>query len=345
MKKLLSIITIMAVAICCHAAKTYHYGLEIPLGQSPASLEAALQKKGFKKNASVSRSNSLVYDGTVNNNKVTIIIEGDDDGVQLVTEMANFDGDAVSKEMGKREAFLKSTYPDNVPTMKDVADNIYSIEPESSWYMRLLPRKLVYIASVGQTVGYFTGYEQGIVNVAKTLKSQAQQAMLQQYESKSAEELFKEAIDLGVDRHDYAGKIELLKICAAKGYPRAEMEIGLTYGVRFEDYSKAEHWYKIAAEHGQKECYSLIAHLYRFGRGRPVDYAEAVKWYQRGVDAGDAECMWDLGNLYIEGDRVSQDIKKGMSLINQAAYKGHETAKEMYPKFVEIYKRYGIGWE
>lgn len=87
-----------------------------------------------------------------------------------------------------------------------------------------------------------------------------------------------------------------------------------------ERFEEALHWYKLAAEGGQKDCWFEVGLAYENGKGVEKDFAYAAQCYQRGLemrkDAGKRiGCANRLGAMYCDGDGVEQDYAKGFELL------------------------------
>lgn len=88
-----------------------------------------------------------------------------------------------------------------------------------------------------------------------------------------------------------------------------------------ERYEEALHWYKLAAEGGQLECWFSIGLAYENGQGIQKDVAYAAQCYQKGLtqkkDSGKrVGCANRLGALYFEGDGVEKDYAKAFQLLS-----------------------------
>jgi uncharacterized protein len=110
----------------------------------------------------------------------------------------------------------------------------------------------------------------------------------------------------------------------------AQFELGQLYeygkGVE-QDYQKAMHWYKLAANSELFKAEYSIALLYEKGRGVEVDYVAAAKWYQKAADKGDPWSQTNLAYLYSHGRGVEQSNQIANNLYRQAAEQGHFQAQ------------------
>lgn len=119
---------------------------------------------------------------------------------------------------------------------------------------------------------------------------------------------------------------ELLQPLAEAGEPEAEWYLGLMH-VRGEgtpqDYTKAMHWFRRAADHSYSRAYYDVALMHELGEGRPVDHTIARQWYERGIQARCVPCMRHLGfiDLYGVGD-ASPAPQRALQWLREAADAG-----------------------
>ena len=95
--------------------------------------------------------------------------------------------------------------------------------------------------------------------------------------------------------------------------------------------SKAEEWYKKAADHGNAGAQIDLAALY-MGLER---YKEAAKYYLMADKQGKLNSgpkYW-LGHLYFKGLGVSKDSIKARKYWTEAANEGHQIAKSNLEKY------------
>lgn len=88
-------------------------------------------------------------------------------------------------------------------------------------------------------------------------------------------------------------------------------------------YEEALHWYKLAAEGGQLECWFRIGLMHEEGNGTAKDVAYAAQCYEKGLeqkkDTGKRiGCANRLGALYYEGTGVEKDYAKAFQLLKYA---------------------------
>ena len=77
-----------------------------------------------------------------------------------------------------------------------------------------------------------------------------------------------------------------------------------------QNYVKAAHWYRLAANQGDADAQSLLGVLYYNGQGVPQNYVKAAHWYRLAANQGDADAQSFLGDLYYNGQGVPQDYVK-----------------------------------
>lgn len=85
-------------------------------------------------------------------------------------------------------------------------------------------------------------------------------------------------------------------------------------------YEEALHWYKMAAEGGQLDCWFRIGYAYENGEGVGKDVAYAAKCYEKGLtqkkNSGNRiGCANRLGALYYDGEGVEKDYAKALQLL------------------------------
>lgn len=70
-----------------------------------------------------------------------------------------------------------------------------------------------------------------------------------------------------------------------------------------------------------------IAQMYEHGIGVEKNINEAIKFYTLAARQQDLRAEYNLGLIYLEGQGVPQDAKKGISLLRDAAFKGNPYAQ------------------
>lgn len=130
-----------------------------------------------------------------------------------------------------------------------------------------------------------------------------------------------------VEEHEHrlAGE-SLLLSAAGQGYTDAMEELGdmYFYGRLPLDHKKAEEWYLKAARKGNKYSAFMLARLYSGGKDSaiPANYQKAYYWANEAVKKGVSEANYYLGLLYYNGNGVTKDHKKALSLFKQVKQEG-----------------------
>ena len=112
----------------------------------------------------------------------------------------------------------------------------------------------------------------------------------------------------------------LFKTGAEMGYPIHQWIYGDDLA-EVKKYEEALHWYKMAAEGGQLECWYCIGEFYEEGKGVEKDPAFAAQCYEKGLkmvkDTGKKiGCANALGALYYDGKGVEKDYAKAFQLLS-----------------------------
>ena len=94
-----------------------------------------------------------------------------------------------------------------------------------------------------------------------------------------------------------------------------------------------------AAEAGDSQAQTELAHTYLTGRGIEKDYGEAIKWYRRAADLTNATAQLQLGLLYLRGDKVQRDYISALEWLKKAASLDVKQAQYLVSR---IYK-HGLG--
>ncbi|HEX5509234.1 MAG TPA: tetratricopeptide repeat protein [Pseudolabrys sp.] len=93
------------------------------------------------------------------------------------------------------------------------------------------------------------------------------------------------------------------------------------------DDAKAESWYKLAADRGDRNAIFALA-MFRFeGRNGPRNVEAGAKLLERAVKLGHPAAAYDLGLLYMQGQGVQQDLKHAVALFTFAAKAGNAEAE------------------
>ncbi len=84
---------------------------------------------------------------------------------------------------------------------------------------------------------------------------------------------------------------------------------------------EALHWYKLAAEQGERNAIFAVAVAALKGEGMTADKAEAKNWFEKAAAKGHANAHYNLGVLAIEGD--IQDFRTAADHFRKAAEAGN----------------------
>lgn len=79
-----------------------------------------------------------------------------------------------------------------------------------------------------------------------------------------------------------------------------------------------------AAEQGKStpESERILGEAYLLGDGVPKNYTRSLKWYRLSAEHGDREAMNELGFMYFTGKGGERDLEKGAYYFEKAAHKG-----------------------
>lgn len=130
-----------------------------------------------------------------------------------------------------------------------------------------------------------------------------------------------------------------------QGHDKAQFEAAQRYyygyGAPQRDLTKAFEIFQLSANQGNTKSQLMLGMMY--GKGEAPggkDYAQAAKWLEMTKD--DKEFPIGkafLGMMYLRGDGVLQDQKKGLQYLEEAAALGDETALNALQEWYNIQKR------
>ncbi len=100
-------------------------------------------------------------------------------------------------------------------------------------------------------------------------------------------------------------------------YTGMAYEFPKSYGCR-QDYGKAYHYYKLAADKGDGNALNNLGCLYQYGYGVGRDYEKAKELYQKAVDAGNPRGLMAFGYMYKWGKGVPADLYKAKDYMYAA---------------------------
>jgi TPR repeat protein len=127
-----------------------------------------------------------------------------------------------------------------------------------------------------------------------------------------------------------------LRQAEATRNPLAQFTIGLFHEFgwgRPVDRRAACHWYEQAAEGKLPAAEHFTAECLRLGVHRDADAASAVRWYERAAAHGHALSLCSLGEMYVAGEGVAKDPRKGIALCHDAARQGLKPAQVRLARF------------
>lgn len=131
--------------------------------------------------------------------------------------------------------------------------------------------------------------------------------------------------------------IEVLRLKAESGDPKAQYELGFCYhkgkGVP-QDSKEAVKWYRMAAEQGVANAQYNLGRYYDDGYGVPKDDKEALKWYRMAAEQGVANAQLKLAGYYIEGNVVPRDDVVAYMWLNLAATDNAGVARDRFEKII-----------
>jgi uncharacterized protein len=134
-----------------------------------------------------------------------------------------------------------------------------------------------------------------------------------------------------------------LQARAAAGDPLAELRLAGAYesgnGVP-QDEQTAFHWYRKAAEQGNREAQNKVGEMYRLGYGVLQDKSEAVHWWLKSARQGNPDAMCNLGGAYYNGDGVDVDESLSYAWFLLAEEAGCDRAEDAVQRAQSQFK----GW-
>ena len=95
------------------------------------------------------------------------------------------------------------------------------------------------------------------------------------------------------------------------------------------DYSKAFHYYELAAAQNDNVAINNLGSLYYSGIGTPANVGKAMEMFDKAAKLGNVEAAVNLAFLYMTENPVQQDSKHAIELFQTAAEKGNPTAQFM----------------
>jgi TPR repeat protein len=108
---------------------------------------------------------------------------------------------------------------------------------------------------------------------------------------------------------------------AEAGEAEAQYQLGLRllHGVGVDtDYTEAERWLRLAAEHHLLGAQFCLGYMYDEGKGLPRDAQEAARWYEAAASGGDSDAQHNLALLKWHGAGVRKDRRAALELMDRA---------------------------
>lgn len=95
------------------------------------------------------------------------------------------------------------------------------------------------------------------------------------------------------------------------------------------DYTKAFHYYQLAAAQNDNVAINNLGSLYYSGIGVKKDIPQAVEMFKKASQLGNIEASVNLAFLYLTGNGTAKDSVAAMNLFAEAAEKDNPTAQFM----------------
>lgn len=150
-----------------------------------------------------------------------------------------------------------------------------------------------------------------------------------------------------MEKKEYGEAYDVFVSAAEKGLAEAQCELGHMYaeglGVT-QDPEKSEHWYRMAANQGERIALASLGSWYYDGIVVPKNRSEAKKLWIRALkivpeNINSNPRVWEtwetwrsyvearLGTMYLDGDGVQQDYDEALRYLTRAASAGDALAQ------------------
>lgn len=106
--------------------------------------------------------------------------------------------------------------------------------------------------------------------------------------------------------------------------------------IQQHDYPAAFKHCQAAAEQGNAQAQTALAHLYENGKGVIRDDAQAVFWYRKAALQGDSAAQSTLGVRYYTGEGVEKDYTQAAAWQRKAAEQGYPDAQYILGMMYEL---------
>ncbi len=81
-----------------------------------------------------------------------------------------------------------------------------------------------------------------------------------------------------------------------------------------QDFTKAVHYYHMAALNGSRQAQENLGYCYYYGRNMPVDYEKAFHYFALGAFDGHLISLYKIGDMYQNGYYVEKNPKEAFSI-------------------------------
>ncbi len=93
------------------------------------------------------------------------------------------------------------------------------------------------------------------------------------------------------------------------------------------NYTQSAEWYKMAAEHGDRDAQNELAFLYYIGRGVEQNFKTSFKWFEKAARRGLPIAQYNVGIMWYTGNGVEkQDLIAAYSWLSLASSNGYTDA-------------------
>ena len=100
------------------------------------------------------------------------------------------------------------------------------------------------------------------------------------------------------------------------------------------NYSRAVHFYELAAELDHTGAQYNLGLMYEMGLGVTIDRNRAAGWYRLAAEKGNVHAQHHLGELFISGNGVDRNLEHGLHWLLLAARAGHA---DLFGRLASLY--------
>ena len=113
-----------------------------------------------------------------------------------------------------------------------------------------------------------------------------------------------------------------------------------------QDFSKAVHYYNMAAEHGSRQAQENLGYCYYYGRNMPVDYEKAFHYFALGAFDGHLISLYKIGDMYAAGHYVKKNEVEAFHIYQRCLETMTDEAAQTVagPVFLRLGKMYLYGY-